>query len=85
MLWLPKFASLFCSIVSVFCGYFLGCILVDVSVRGNLVGEMETRASAFFAVFTDVFGFLCQENNKTKHPQLLYEAKLYNILQGGST
>lgn len=25
-----------------------------------------------------------QENNKTKHPQLLYEAKLYNILQGGS-
>ncbi|KAL8254829.1 hypothetical protein R6Q59_033050 [Mikania micrantha] len=24
------------------------------------------------------------ENNKTKHPQLLYEAKLYNIFQGGS-
>ncbi|XP_022749832.1 casein kinase 1-like protein 3 isoform X2 [Durio zibethinus] len=24
------------------------------------------------------------ENNKTKHPQLLYEAKLYSILQGGS-
>ncbi|GMY17594.1 casein kinase 1-like protein 3 [Fagus crenata] len=24
------------------------------------------------------------ENRKTKHPQLLYEAKLYNILQGGS-
>lgn len=24
------------------------------------------------------------ENNKTKHPQLLYEAKLYTILQGGS-
>ncbi|RZC90517.1 hypothetical protein C5167_029650 [Papaver somniferum] len=24
------------------------------------------------------------ENTKTKHPQLLYEAKLYNILQGGS-
>ncbi|KAH9762468.1 Casein kinase 1-like protein 3 [Citrus sinensis] len=24
------------------------------------------------------------ENSKTKHPQLLYEAKLYNILQGGS-
>ncbi|KAF5742987.1 earlier flowering 1 [Tripterygium wilfordii] len=24
------------------------------------------------------------ENNRTKHPQLLYEAKLYNILQGGS-
>ncbi|XVE53734.1 hypothetical protein DITRI_Ditri03aG0026300 [Diplodiscus trichospermus] len=24
------------------------------------------------------------ENRQTKHPQLLYEAKLYNILQGGS-
>ncbi|PKI68292.1 hypothetical protein CRG98_011322 [Punica granatum] len=24
------------------------------------------------------------ENSKTKHPQLLYEAKLYGILQGGS-
>ncbi|KAJ7965958.1 putative Casein kinase [Quillaja saponaria] len=24
------------------------------------------------------------ESNKTKHPQLLYEAKLYNTLQGGS-
>lgn len=33
------------------------------------------------------FGFcwtVLQENNKTKHPQLLYEAKLYHILQGGS-
>lgn len=26
----------------------------------------------------------CQENVKTKHPQLLYESKLYRILQGGS-
>lgn len=25
-----------------------------------------------------------QENVKTKHPQLLYESKLYRILQGGS-
>ncbi|KAL9443608.1 hypothetical protein AB3S75_016885 [Citrus x aurantiifolia] len=30
------------------------------------------------------FFFFWQENSKTKHPQLLYEAKLYNILQGGS-
>jgi len=29
-------------------------------------------------------GLVLQENGKTKHPQLLYEAKLYNILQGGS-
>lgn len=27
--------------------------------------------------------FLPQENVKTKHPQLLYESKLYKILQGG--
>lgn len=25
-----------------------------------------------------------QENVKTKHPQLLYESKLYKVLQGGS-
>ena len=25
-----------------------------------------------------------QESVKTKHPQLLYESKLYKILQGGS-
>ena len=28
--------------------------------------------------------YLIQENVKTKHPQLLYESKLYKILQGGS-
>ena len=28
--------------------------------------------------------FLLQESIKTKHPQLLYESKLYKILQGGS-
>ena len=27
---------------------------------------------------------LIQESVKTKHPQLLYESKLYKILQGGS-
>ncbi|KAF7843530.1 casein kinase 1-like protein 2 [Senna tora] len=30
------------------------------------------------------FFFLTQENIKTKHPQLLYESKLYKILQGGT-
>jgi hypothetical protein len=25
-----------------------------------------------------------QESTKTKHPQLLYESKIYKILQGGS-
>ena len=28
--------------------------------------------------------FFFQENVKTKHPQLLYESKLYKVLQGGS-
>ena len=28
--------------------------------------------------------FFSQENVKTKHPQLLYESKLYKVLQGGS-
>jgi hypothetical protein len=39
-----------------------------------------------FAMF--IFGtyvyYYVQESSKTNHPQLLYEAKLYNALQGGS-
>ncbi|CAI0419940.1 unnamed protein product [Linum tenue] len=31
-----------------------------------------------------MFLFMIQENVKTKHPQLLYESKLYKILQGGT-
>ncbi|KAL2534235.1 casein kinase I-like 3 [Abeliophyllum distichum] len=40
----------------------------------------------FLATHIDSFEIVAVkiENNKTKHPQLLYEAKLYNILQGGS-
>ncbi|KAK6236362.1 hypothetical protein SCA6_011699 [Theobroma cacao] len=40
----------------------------------------------FLATHIDTFEIVAvkMENNKTKHPQLLYEAKLYNILQGGS-
>lgn len=40
----------------------------------------------FFVVFAYILIplFLAQENIKTKHPQLLYESKLYKILQGGS-
>ncbi|RZC29994.1 Casein kinase 1-like protein 3 isoform C [Glycine soja] len=38
-----------------------------------------------FSIFASPKKFdYCLENGKTKHPQLLYEAKLYNILQGGS-
>ncbi|KAG7984243.1 hypothetical protein I3843_04G149700 [Carya illinoinensis] len=40
----------------------------------------------FLATHIDTFEIVAVkiENGKTKHPQLLYEAKLYNILQGGS-
>ncbi|XP_030541728.1 casein kinase 1-like protein 3 isoform X1 [Rhodamnia argentea] len=40
----------------------------------------------FLATDVDTFEMVAVkiENNRTKHPQLLYEAKLYSILQGGS-
>ncbi|KAK5817162.1 hypothetical protein F383_00258 [Gossypium arboreum] len=40
----------------------------------------------YLATHIDTFEIVAVkiENNKTKHPQLFYEAKLYNILQGGS-
>ncbi|XP_078174624.1 casein kinase 1-like protein 4 isoform X1 [Carex rostrata] len=40
----------------------------------------------FLATHVDTFEIVAVkiENRKTKHPQLLYEAKLYNNLQGGS-
>ncbi|KAK1315114.1 Casein kinase I isoform delta-like [Acorus calamus] len=40
----------------------------------------------FLATHVDTFEIVAVkiENNKTKHPQLFYEAKLYNVLQGGS-
>uniref|UniRef100_A0A2P2JZ00 Casein kinase n=1 Tax=Rhizophora mucronata TaxID=61149 RepID=A0A2P2JZ00_RHIMU len=41
----------------------------------------------FLATHIDTFEIVAVkiESGKTKHPQLLYEAKLYNILRGGST
>lgn len=44
---------------------------------GCVLGNCQCKASLFVI-------FLWQENNKTKHLQLMYEAKLYKILQGGS-
>ncbi|XP_024028626.1 casein kinase 1-like protein 3 [Morus notabilis] len=40
----------------------------------------------YLATHIDTFEIVAVkiENSKTKHPQLLYEAKLYHILQGGS-
>lgn len=37
-----------------------------------------------FAQFGQIILIILQESIKTKHPQLLYESKLYRILQGGS-
>ncbi|KAK9032072.1 hypothetical protein V6N11_056355 [Hibiscus sabdariffa] len=39
----------------------------------------------FLATHIDSFEIVAVkiENNRTKHPQLLFEAKLYNVLQGG--
>lgn len=37
-----------------------------------------------FADFKVCLVCVIQESVKTKHPQLLYESKLYKILQGGS-
>jgi len=39
----------------------------------------QLMSSAFDSLF-----LYSQENVKTKHPQLLYESKIYRILQGGS-
>ncbi|KAK7358351.1 hypothetical protein VNO77_00278 [Canavalia gladiata] len=40
----------------------------------------------YLATHIDTFEIVAVkiENSKTKHPQLLYEAKLYNLIQGGS-
>ncbi|XP_047307928.1 casein kinase 1-like protein 3 isoform X4 [Impatiens glandulifera] len=40
----------------------------------------------FLATHVDTFEIVAVkiENNKTRHPQLFYEAKLYKVLQGGS-
>ncbi|XAR53360.1 Non-specific serine/threonine protein kinase [Bertholletia excelsa] len=40
----------------------------------------------YLATHIDTFEIVAVkiENSKTKHPQLFYEAKLYNVLQGGS-
>ncbi|XP_052181364.1 casein kinase 1-like protein 3 [Diospyros lotus] len=40
----------------------------------------------YLATHVDTFEIVAVkiENSKTKHPQLFYEAKIYNILQGGS-
>ncbi|KAL0726759.1 hypothetical protein Bca4012_022852 [Brassica carinata] len=49
-------------------------------IGGGSFGEI------FLATHVDTFEIVAVkiENSKTKHPQLLYEAKLYRVLEGGS-
>ncbi|ESQ36548.1 hypothetical protein EUTSA_v10009041mg [Eutrema salsugineum] len=49
-------------------------------IGGGFFGEI------FLATHVDTFEIVAVkiEESKTKHPQLLYEAKLYRILEGGS-
>ncbi len=44
----------------------------------------EVRCSCCVGEHPDA-GLCFAESVKTKHPQLLYESKLYKIMQGGST
>ena len=46
--------------------------------------SLSEGLDVFNRCFVVLFWFLIQESVKTKHPQLLYESKLYKILQGGS-
>ncbi|KAA3477058.1 casein kinase I-like [Gossypium australe] len=48
--------------------------------------QVMRQKAATNATHIDTFEIVAVkiENSRTKHPQLLYEAKLYNILQGGS-
>ena len=56
---------------------------------GRLGGERRVNVECFFCHTTHARlvnspHLTSQESVKTKHPQLLYESKLYKILQGGS-
>ncbi|XP_028124534.1 casein kinase I-like isoform X3 [Camellia sinensis] len=59
-------------------------ILYDVKT-GEKIGELSSEdghKGSIYVVSWSPDGK--QENVKTKHPQLLYESKLYRILQGGT-
>ncbi|KAF5954268.1 hypothetical protein HYC85_007124, partial [Camellia sinensis] len=61
-------------------------ILYDVKT-GEKIGELSSEdghRGSIYAVSWSPDGKQAQENVKKKHPQLLYESKLYRILQGGT-
>ncbi|RVX05465.1 Casein kinase 1-like protein 1 [Vitis vinifera] len=64
---------------------------VAIKLGTFLIGKIAAELVSQSALSMAMNLFLCkdtvsclQENVKTKHPQLLYESKLYRILQGGT-
>lgn len=54
-------------------------VCISSCVIAELVNDSECCKLQIFVAVSRT-----QENTKTKHPQLLYESKLYKLLQGGS-
>ena len=72
----PKFCVLNCFLIfSIDSDFLLCCGCFNC----NKLFLVHKEGDDLFKLF-----FIDQENVKTKHPQLLYESKLYRILQGGS-
>ena len=64
---------------------FASLSFVKVSARrSNHHSVDHGPSSSFYLQFWHFCLVVCQESIRSKHPQLLYESKLYKILQGGS-
>ncbi|RVW43969.1 Casein kinase 1-like protein 1 [Vitis vinifera] len=63
--------------------YFLVLMISLQEIAAELVSQSALSMAMNLFLCKDTVSYL-QENVKTKHPQLLYESKLYRILQGGT-
>ena len=58
-------------------------VIINVLIKGPLVGQiLEAVYDLFFSPLMQEVAVKL-ESHKARHPQLLYESKLYKILQGG--